>query len=137
MKLIALVLTTVVVQLALTTSALAGPPATGSARPASIIPKPIAFGFVGAAVVGPVSSCAKTTTASGGTATLCSDVALLYAELYRRGTGTAWKRTYLQNGSDRVLFTAPYAKGWQWVWTPNIGYGVMKAHDLFEFAPTS
>lgn len=108
-------------------AAVAAPPADGTRAPAFLSPQPVPFGYVGTALIGPRPYCA---TSNG--ATLCTSVTQTYVRLWKRaGAGKPWRPALaVSNSTDYEVLTMPYGKGWQWVWHPQLGFGVVPANQL-------
>ena len=111
------------------TSASAVPPATGESAPVRSTPQQVAFGYVGTAFVRPVWGCYRE---PNGTS-LCIEQSGTprYQLTYRRSNqGRDWQAEYVSVG--RAVLTTPYGRGWQWIWSPELGVRVVPASALVK-----
>lgn len=111
----------------------AEPPRTGNAEPARETPTRVSYGYVGLAYIAPVFGCFSTENADGQVvSTLCSDPAPdapRYKRSYvRPNPNAAWRSQWISTG--RLVFTAPYGRGWQWVIGMGVSPRVMPANTL-------
>lgn len=108
-------------------AALAAPPVEGERAPSFLTPETVPYGYVGTALIGPRGYCAP----SNG-AMLCTSVVHTYVRVWKRaGANKPWRPALtVSNSTDYEVLTMPYGKGWQWVWHPKLGFGVVPANRL-------
>jgi hypothetical protein len=111
--------------------ALALPPATGTDAPRKEQPTRVTFGYVGFAYIGPVFGCFEQVGADGQTLISCVDPArpVTHVRTYTRlNDHAAWQPRSTVSG--QLVFTAPYGRGWQWIWSQQTGTMVIPARSL-------
>jgi hypothetical protein len=136
-RLLLVSIATVLASLVAVPVASAAPPMAGQRTPEREAPTNIADGHVGPVIVGPRSFCGPIGTGTVQAANECIDVIRRGCVLWRRhGGNSPWTRgRVIFNDTREVFWTAPYARGYQWVWSFGDGFGVMATRCLYQYEP--
>lgn len=117
------------------------PPASGSFAPLVATPEPVTFGYVGAAFVKPYRNCTSrraddaTSVVTSCPSTTSSRQYVGYGQVRVRsaagGFRQAWKSRPVSNDGTLYL-TVPFARGWQWLWSPGQSPLILPANSLVK-----